>query len=338
VTELSEVEEVLDALLDAHAYYQHQVAGSWVPDHLNRRNLYPQLGPAGIGYAPDGWATTTVALQQRGHSPATLEAAGLARRTNAGRLIDVFRDRLVIPLTNTDGRLVGFTGRRSPTAGDDIPKYLNSPTSPVFHKHQILYGLAEDTDRIRRGAMPVLVEGPLDRLAVTQGSRNLAVVAVAPCGTALTADQVAALLTLTGTRRPIAVALDPDPAGRTATLRAWQLLTQAGATHLYHVALPDGQDPADLIQQGRSDRLRAAITRHRPLALAVADHRITAAPPTSDWTDSLRLARHILELDLPHVPPSDVGTYLTHLSHRLHLHPTTLSAAAADTISHHTPA
>jgi len=326
-------EEVFDALADAHAFYRSQVRGSWVPDHLNRRNLYPQLEPAGIGYAPDGWTTLTAALHRRGHTPSALEAAGLARRTSAGRLVDVFRDRLMVPLTDAGGQLVGFTGRRAPTAGDDIPKYLNSPAGPVFSKHQVLYGLAEDADRLRRGAMPVLVEGPLDRLAVTQGSRTLAVVGVAPCGTALTADQVAALIAVTGLRRPIAVALDPDPAGRAATLRGWQLLTSAGATHLRHVALPDGQDPADLIRQGRGDQLRTAITRHRPLAIAVADHRITAAGPTRDWTAALRLGRHILTQDLPHVPSGDVAAYLAHLARRLQLDPATITAAAADTVS-----
>jgi len=77
-----------------------------------------------------------------------------------------------------------------------------------------------------------------------------------------------------GRRRPIAVAIDPDPAGRAAALSAWELLTAAGATNLLHIALPDGKDPAELVRNGRGQMLRDAITGHRPLAFAVADlHR-----------------------------------------------------------------
>ena len=100
-------EAVLAALQDAASFYRAEVGRSWVPDYLNRSNLYAQLRPAQIGYAPGGWTTTTGYLTRKGHAPATLEAAGLARATAQGRLVDHFRDRLMVPLTDASGVLVG---------------------------------------------------------------------------------------------------------------------------------------------------------------------------------------------------------------------------------------
>lgn len=326
--------DLLQVLHDAHAFYRSQVDRSWVPHHLNRRNLYPQMRPAGIGYAPPGWTTTVDRLRGMGYSDPMIEAAGLARTASTGNLIDVFRDRLMVPLTSSDRDVVGFIGRCSESAGDDVPKYLNSPQSAVFAKHDVLYALGEDAEALRRGGMPIIVEGPMDRLAIRQGGRNLAVTGVAPCGTALTQQQVTALIGVVGIRRPIAVALDPDPAGRAATIRAWELLTAAGSRNLLHVALPDGKDPAELIRNGRGQVLRDAITGHQPLAIAVADQRVVAAQPDPDnWMQRAAIARHVLRQDLQFVPPDQVGRYVAHLSRRLELNPETVTAEATDAIA-----
>ena len=324
----------LQALTDAARFYRGQVERSWVPDYLNRRNLYSQLGPAGLGHAPGGWATTRNHLRRHGHTDAVLVAAGLVRRTQQGRLVDVFRDRLMVPLTTSQGVLVGFTGRAIPDAADDVPKYLNSPASDIFAKHDLLYGLAEGAEALRRGAMPVLVEGPLDRLALTVAARGLAVVGLAPCGTAFGPRQARALLNTIGARRPVAVALDPDPAGRDATRRAWEVLTGAGAQHLRHVALPDGRDPAELVRNGRAKVLRHAIATSTPLAHAVADTTITAAAISpEDWPRALTLARQLFQTDLPRVPTDQVASYVAHVAGRLHLDLETATAAAADAVS-----
>lgn len=326
--------DLLQVLQDAHAFYRSQVDRSWVPHHLNRRNLYPQMQPAGIGYAPPGWSTTVDRLRGMGYSDQWIEAAGLARPVSTGNLIDVFRDRLMVPLTSIDREVVGFIGRRSEHAGDDVPKYLNSPQSSVFAKHDVLYALGEDADALRRGSLPIIVEGPMDRLAIRQGAKNLAVTGLAPCGTALTQHQVDALVDVVGPRRPIAVALDPDPAGRAATLRAWELLTAAGGRHLLHIPLPNGKDPAELIRGGRGQVLRDAITGHRPLELAVADQRIIDARPNPDnWMQRAAIARHILNQDLKFVRPDQVGPYVAHLSRRLELDPETVTAEATDLIT-----
>ena len=329
-------QEILRAVADAHVFYRSHVARSWVPDHLNRRNLYPLLEPAGIGYAPAGWTATVDHLRGIGHAGELLIDAGLARRTHDGRVVDLFRDRLMVPLRTSSAELVGFIGRCAETAQPNVPKYMNSPQSSVFAKNELLYGLGEDRDRLRRGAMPILVEGPLDRLAIARGAASFAVVGLAPCGTALTSLQVQYLLDTVGANRPIGVALDPDAAGRTATLRAWDLLTAAGATNLLHVALPEGRDPAELIRNGRANRLRDAITRNRPLAFAVADQRIRDARPDPENTaQRVAIARHVAALDLRHVPGSQVGAYVVHLARELQLDTSTLTAIATDAISGH---
>lgn len=327
-------DELKAALTDAQVFYRRLVANSWVPHHLNRRNLYAQMAPAGIGYAPDSWTATADHLRSLGHTDELLLEAGLARRTATGNLIDFFRDRLMIPLKAGRGDLVGFIGRAPETASDTVPKYLNSPQTPVFSKHAVLYGLAEDAPRLQRGALPILVEGPMDRLAIGQGAKNFAVAAIAPCGTALTGPQVTALTQVVGTSRPIAVALDPDAAGRAATIRAWDLLTAAGATNLLHIALPEGRDPAELVRNGRASRLREAITSHRPLSFAVANQRIAEARPDPDnAAQRIAIARHVAETDLAHVPATLVGAYVVHVGRQLRLDTSTMTAIATEAVS-----
>ncbi len=134
----------------------------------------------------------------------------------------MFRDRLMMPIRDPhehDGHaVIGFVGRRNPTKGDDDyagPKYLNTKTTPVFTKGQALFGYAETRDALSAGALPVLVEGPLDAYAITLGSGGTAV-GLAPMGTALTTDQIKIVrrhLSLADSRDHIAVATDADPAG-----------------------------------------------------------------------------------------------------------------------------
>lgn len=331
---------VLNALADAHAYFRSRVDASWVPDHLNRRNLYAQMRPAGVGYAPAGWDHTLRHLRGLGYSDATLEAAGLARRASTGRLIDPFRDRLIVPLRDRNRVLVGFIGRAGPAAGDQMPKYLNSPQTGVFSKHNLLHGLGEDLDEIHRGAMPVVVEGPMDRLAIRQGARHLSVVGVAPCGTALTANQANALLAEVGPCRPIAVAFDPDPGGRSATVRAWEVLTDAGARNLLQVPLLDGRDPAELVRIGRDNLLRDAIVDNRPLAMVVADQRIAAIGVTrlNPWQRRLVMAKDVVSRDLKRVPSDLVGAYVAHLAQRLDLAPEVITAVATEAVAIRPPA
>ena len=236
--------------------------------------------PWRLGYAPPGWTALTAHLRAAGYTRDELRAAGLARRARTGTLIDTFRDRIMLPIRDSAGQTVAFIGRAAPGAPPDVPKYLNSGDTAIYHKGQILYGLAEQADRLAAGWAPVLVEGPLDALAVWLAHPDhagLGRVGLAPCGTRLTNQQAAALAALPGAaRHGITVAYDNDPAGQAAAGHAYRLLARPAGPDLHAAALPSGADPADLI--GHPDTtagLRAALTHQaRPLAQAVIDHTL----------------------------------------------------------------
>lgn len=241
--------------------------------------------PWRVGYAPPGWNLLTRHLTAAGFTADELVTAGLSARTRAdpNRLIDVFRDRIVFPIRDPGGQVVAFIGRASPRAvhdGEDVPKYLNTHASPLYDKDKLLFGVAEQRDRIAQGWTPVLVEGPVDALAVWLSysrSGSQGAVAVAPCGTAFGSAQAQLLRALPGAARALVVAFDGDPAGRAAADSAFHLLRHPPPPGVLLAAeFPTGADPADLLTRpnGRA-QLRAALQRQtRPLALAVTEHQL----------------------------------------------------------------
>lgn len=178
-------------IVDLHAaaveFYQNHYPTSWAPSEIAKRlGVDPANTGFVVGYAPPGPTSLIRHLTARGATEAELEAAGLARRRN-GDLVDVFRDRIVFAIHDADGQPIGFTARRNPTRTDDPyagPKYLNTKTTPVFQKSEILYGLNEHADLLRAGAIPVIGEGAFDAEATTIAGAG-EVVGLATCGTAL---------------------------------------------------------------------------------------------------------------------------------------------------------
>ena len=163
-------------------------------------------------------------LRREGHDDRHIVAAGLARESSNQNLIDVFRDRLVLPVTNNDDlTVVGFVGRVGPDGRPNTAKCLNSPSSDLSTKGRLLYGLGEEREALQQGVQPVLVEDPLDVLAIRAARQVQPVVPVAVCGTAFTADHAQVLAETIGGRE-IAVAFDPDAAGQAGMARAHDLL------------------------------------------------------------------------------------------------------------------
>lgn len=248
----------------------NQAAAQWwrqhYPDSGAARYLQSRLGTdltdhdrIVVGYAPPG-NTLTRHLLNAGATPTELVDAGLARYTRNGRLTDVFAERLVIGLHDSDGELVGFTGRTAP--GIDAPKYINTRATRAFIKGEVLFGLHEHRQTLDEGADVVRTEGVLDALAVTLASNGRAV-GVAPLGTALTSRQ-AEMISATGA--VVWEAVDQDQAGRKAAARDHQLLLHEGvvARHLYLIP-PKGQDPvkdpAELVARpSGAEQLRQALT------------------------------------------------------------------------------
>src|SRR2546429_5806562 len=186
--------------LDAARFFAARLTASWVPAYLAGRGFGEQaLRVWTVGYAPAGWRLLTAHLRGLGYGDAVIQAAGLAQRTRRGALVDFFRDRAMFGIRWPDGTLAGFTGRARPGGDRPGPVYLNSRTTGLYHKGSLLFGLYEGRRALAAGARPVLVEGPLDAIAVSAAGPYAG---VSPCGTALTPPQ--------GT--PLAPARDLRPA------------------------------------------------------------------------------------------------------------------------------
>src|SRR5438445_566670 len=190
-----------------------------------------------LGYAPSGGDALLRHLKTK-YPEKLVELAGLASRDANGRPYDRFRRRIIFPISNESGKVVAFGGR---ALGDDLPKYLNSPETPIYVKSSVLYHLDRAKESIRAADAAILVEGYMDAIAVARaGISNV----VASCGTSLTETQVKLLSRFT---RRIIVNYDPDTAGQAATERSLSILLEQGV-EVRVLALPGGKDPDSFIR------------------------------------------------------------------------------------------
>jgi DNA primase catalytic core len=276
------------------AYFRRHLPASWGQHYLADRfgediTGDPRFQP---GQAPAGWTNLVDHLGQHGVTDDEMIITGVATMASIGRLIDRFRDRVVFPIIHTD-EVLGFIGRRHPDLSDIDragPKYLNTAETPLFHKGAQLYGLLQD--KLSAGASPVLVEGPMDAIAVTLASRGR-YIGVAPLGTSLTEEQAAQLARLAV--HPV-IATDADPAGRIAAERDYWMLSCHRLDPL-HAELPEGTDPADLLALKGPNALTKALAAAQPLAEQLLDERLTNLPPAEALLKAARVvaarpARH----------------------------------------------
>lgn len=244
----------------AAAWFTDQLAadgGKAARDYLERRAVTPATAAAfGIGYAPDSRNRLKAALASAGE-PKLLET-GLIGQAEDGTSYDRFRGRLIFPIRDPRGRVVGFGGR---ALGDAQPKYLNSPDGPLFDKGRLLYNLDRAAPAARKAQRLVVVEGYLDVIAVAQAG---VAEAVAPLGTAMTEAQLGLCWRLVP--EPI-LCFDGDAAGQRAALRAClralPLLSPGKSLRL--ATLPPGQDPDDLVRSGGAAAFEAVLDAAEPL-------------------------------------------------------------------------
>jgi len=196
-----------------------------------------------LGYAPPGWDVLTSFLKKKGYTYEELIRAGLIKKSKIeGKYIDYFRDRIIFPIFNLSGKVIGFGGR---VLDDSLPKYINSPQTLVYNKGSNLYSLNFAKEDTRKKNYIIIVEGYTDVLITQQYEfDNVA----ASLGTALTNKQIDLIKRFTDA---VLIAYDADSAGNMATLRSLDLLVKAGL-EVKVIDLPQGYDPADfLIKKGR---------------------------------------------------------------------------------------
>src|SRR3954469_4734697 len=254
-------ERLLDLLERAPSFYERYLWESSEAEparaYLRDRGLAEEtLRAFRVGYAPSAWDKLMMAGRQGGYGNKEIFDAGLAVRTKGeGRIYDRFRRRIMFPLTDPRGRVLGFGARA--LGADQQPKYLNSADGEVFHKGEHVY--AADVARVHatRADQVIVAEGYMDVLMLHQaGLKNV----VGIMGTALTEKQVGELAKLAKT---VLLALDADSAGQEAMLRAARLAA-GRQLQLRVVPLPKGLDPADLVQQQGADGARALVESSMP--------------------------------------------------------------------------
>ena len=243
----------------AAAYYREQLggpAGEKIRDYLLReRGLTEQtIATLGIGYAPRTRDALRLRLVKEGFTPPLIIKSGLVNRRDDGSEVDRFRSRLIIPITRDTGSVIAFGGRA--LEKDQVPKYLNSPETPIYSKSRTLYGLSLTKTAVKTAHMAVIVEGYFDFAQVFQAT---GVPVVATCGTALTSAQ-AQLLRRFATKAILCY--DPDAAGQGAAERSCELLVSEGFD--VNVALlPGGLDPDTFIQKHGRDAYVAQLRTSR---------------------------------------------------------------------------
>ena len=231
-------------------------------EYLKGRGLTGEIArDFGLGFAPPGWDNlfkhlSNDTLQQK----AMIDAGLLVENAETGKRYDRFRDRVMFPIRDSRGRIIAFGGR---VLGDDKPKYLNSPETPVFHKGQELYGLFEARKFNRSLDEIIVVEGYMDVIALAQqGLRN----AVATLGTATSEEHMKRLFRVVPS---VLFCFDGDQAGRNAAWRALEatLSCLQDGRRARFLFLPEGEDPDTLVRSEGTDAFKARINQHaQPLA------------------------------------------------------------------------
>ena len=260
--------------LEAAKFYRAQLKESpRAIDYLKQRGLTGAIAAKfGIGYAPDAWQPLA-GVFTRYDDPA-LETAGLVIAGDAGKRYDRFRDRIMFPIHDSRGQVIGFGGR---VLGEGEPKYLNSPETPLFSKGRELYGLFLARHAIREAGTVLVVEGYMDVVALAQHGIDYA---VATLGTATTPMHVQKLFRQSDR---VIFCFDGDAAGRKAAWRALEnaLPVLADGKNAAFMFLPDGQDPDDFVRQRGKAAFEALAGEAIPASEFLLTELCAQHPPTS---------------------------------------------------------
>lgn len=267
--------KLYECLKAANTYFMDALkkpVGDGARNYLNKRKIIQNtIEHFQLGFAPDTREDMILTLRQKGFEDEHMVKTGLIKPRDDGSYYEVFRGRLMFPIHDPQGRIIGFGGR---SLDGKEPKYLNSPETDLFHKGRTLYGHHLAKGPAREAERIIVVEGYTDVIGLYQaGFRD----AVAPLGTALTADQLQLLWRLADV--PL-LCLDGDEAGQRAAARAANLaLSHIKPGHsLQFLALPAGDDPDSFIQKLGPDAFKAFLKRAEPLADKIFQWEMAAKP------------------------------------------------------------
>jgi DNA primase len=269
-----QAQDLAGLMLEASQFYRAQLKESpRAIDYLKRRGLTGAIAARfGVGYAPDAWQPLATAFPQ--YDNPALEAVGLVIAGDAGKRYDRFRDRIMFPIHDTRGQVIGFGGR---VLDSGEPKYLNSPETPLFSKGRELYGLYLGRSAIRDAGRAVVVEGYMDVVALAQHGVDYA---VATLGTATTPMHLQKLFRLTDS---VVFCFDGDNAGRKAAWRALEnaLPVLADGKDASFLLLPDGEDPDDYVRRRGKAAFEDLISKATPLSAFMLRELAVQHPPST---------------------------------------------------------
>jgi DNA primase len=214
-----------------------------------------------LGYAPDEWRSLYDKLRKKGYEPELIEKAGLITKKKDSNYFDLFRDRVIFPVFSAYDKIIGFGART--LKKDKLPKYINTPETPIFSKRKNLYGLNLAKQHISKNDLAIIVEGFTDCI---RAHENKIQETVASLGTSLTIEQIRTLKRYT---KNIVLVYDADQAGQLASLRGLDLLVEEDMTPKIAV-LPEGFDPDKYIEEAGAEKFKQVIEK----ALNLFDYKI----------------------------------------------------------------
>ena len=255
--------DLYDIMEGAARFYREQLTlmqhSQAANAYVRQRGISPEIAQEyGIGFAPDAWDKVLNHLFKDHSDKSMMMDSGLIVENDKGRIYDRFRNRLMFPIRDNRGRCIGFGGR---VLGDEKPKYLNSPETPIFHKGKELYGLYEARQAMRDLPRLLIVEGYMDVVSLAQHGIRYA---VATLGTASSAEHLELAFRHTA---EVVFCFDGDEAGRKAARRAFDnaLPTLKDGRQIRFLFLPDGEDPDTLVRQRGAEYFAELVHRALPL-------------------------------------------------------------------------
>ena len=268
-----------------------------------------------LGYASDRWDGLAAFLKQKGVSPEQVEKLGLIKSKSSGGYFDLFRNRLIFTIANVHGQPIGFGGR---VLDNSLPKYINSPESPVYLKSEVLFGIDLARQSMREQRSAIIVEGYFDHLALYRsGIKNV----VATCGTALTKGH---LLVLRRYADKLYLLFDGDSAGKKATFRAMELLL-AEQVPCHVIELPAGDDPDSYLAKHSAEEFGELLHRALP-ALDYYLRDLVSQEDTGTVAGKKAVVDRFKPLLLKLADPVERDLYLRELSRLLAIDIRTLGA------------